>query len=536
MVKALFKLCLLALAPIFFLSLSNVLNPLRSSQERFLESFLTEVYISTLKRIEHELQGLSEPEIQLRFDEIVGNFGYDMYLKSFSELKINNKKQQRLREGEIVFVAEDGQVLAYKLNERELIILININKTEARDINLIARGPVYLIRQDLQGIESPIELSQALIQIQDSFGFPFALLSRKESEDQLLKYDGQDTGDGIFWFKDDNGDDVIHVELADLNDGSRVSIGPLNYQNYEWMGAVTSISLILIFTLFGLLLWVFPLWRDHKRLNKAAKDFGLGRLESRVKIRKSSLAANLGNTFNLMADNVQNLIRTNQNLTNAVAHDLRTPLARLRFATEIMALKDCSESEAERYRKTISSSIDSLDYLINQTLMHSRYNRAIDIKNFDYSCFAYVIHEEVEQFNFDHQDLKFVTHIDNDLAVSEQFIDDKALARALSNLLSNAVKHADSLIRVSYFVRDHFFYLQVEDDGKGIPSEDVQFILQPFSQLDNDERDLSNGHGLGLAIVNQIAKWHKGDVLITSSDLGGASVAIKIDSHIKSLE
>ena len=532
-IRAWLILCVLAIGPIFFLSLSNVLNPIRPISERFLESFMTEAYLGSIQKIEREIQKLPESERQDGLSRIDEEFGYDLHLVTLASLKVEDKKKQRIKQGEIVYIDKNGEVIAYRIEGTDLILTIDVELSDVGGIYRIARGPVFFIRKDLEGL-SEEEIINKLPQLEREYSLPFSLITKKESGLQMDKYKGKHVGDQIYWYQDEEGSDVLHFVLDNLESqgGKRLMIGPLNYQRYEWVGLTIFVGITVVLTLLCLLLWLLPLWRDHKRLNKAAVDFGLGRLESRVKVRKGSFSANVSQAFNSMADNIQNLIRTNQNLTNAVAHDLRTPLARLRFANEIMTLNNCSEEEIKRYRKTISSSIDSLDYLINQTLLHSRYNRAVDIKHFSKCRFASKIHEEVEQFSFDYEHLKFVTHIDNELAIKEQFIDDKALGRALSNLLSNAVKYANSIIRISYFVKNEYIHLQVQDDGKGIDLDCVDFILMPFSQLNNEERDLSNGHGLGLAIVNQIAKWHKGKVIIAQSELGGASVTLTIDSKM----
>ena len=202
-------------------------------------------------------------------------------------------------------------------------------------------------------------------------------------------------------------------------------------------------------------------------------------------------------------------------------------MASLRFAVEILTTSDgCSEEETERYQKTINRSIDSLDYLINQTLVHSRYSRAADLKLFKQTNFSEHILDEVSQYRFDHESLAFETNIDYFLRTTTQFMDAKSLGRALTNLLDNAVVHAKSIVRVSYFQEGDNVCLKVEDDGEGISEQDVQKVLQPYAQLGNRQREHSDNLGLGLAIVDQITQWHKGELLVIASELGGASVQL----------
>ncbi len=276
----------------------------------------------------------------------------------------------------------------------------------------------------------------------------------------------------------------------------------------------------------GVLIWVWPLWNDHKRLNVAAREFGNGHLESRAPVRSGSFSAELGSSFNRMADNIQRLIGTNQNLTNAIAHDLRTPLARLRFANIMLETGQCTAEETQRYQGAINSSIDALDYLIDQSLVYSRYNRSTNINQFRECKFSQEVIEEVEQYDFENDDIVFEANIDSQLINSCQYVDARALRRALTNLLNNAAKYANSYVLVSYFQTGNILAVKVEDDGIGIAEKDYSEIFEPYSQLGNAERSKANGVGLGLAIVRQIAIWHHGDIVIEKSPLGGASFTL----------
>lgn len=140
--------------------------------------------------------------------------------------------------------------------------------------------------------------------------------------------------------------------------------------------------------------------------------------------------------------------------------------------------------------------------------------------------FSFVIREEVERYSFDFDNMRFAVDIYKALDVNEQFVDPKALGRALSNLLSNATKYANSAVKVSYCRENDRLCLPVDDDGAGISPEDYEKVLEPFSQLSNNERNMDEGHGLGLSIASQIAKWHRGHLVIRRSDLGGASITL----------
>ncbi len=521
MLKALFKLLVLALLPLMFLLFSDKYNPVRMAGEWLQEQYMSSIYLGTMKHIAAQLDVISLEEQELVFNEIANNFGVDLQRIQLSELTTSTSKKGRLKDGELVFLNRDGAVVGYKLKNSDWVITAAAEETEVQDTYRLAKGPIYLLRQALLSVkESELDYEAALLQ--KEYGFPFKIIGKEVAEDKKSKTKIYQHND-VIWSLNENDNEIFYI---DLQNDKTLLIGPVEYGELELLAIVIYVVIFVFCVGLGLFLWLWPLWKDHKRLNESATAFGAGHLGSRVVIKKSSLAANLGKSFNLMADNIQSLISVNQHLTNAVAHDLRTPLARLRFAIEILDSGQCTSEERDRYKKTINTSIDSLDYLINQTLVHSRYNRSTDIKHFKESSFASRIREEVDQYSFDFEQIEFVTNVDNSLNTTKQFVDPKALERALSNLLSNAVKHAKSVVRVSYFKEGEHLCLQVDDDGLGIDEEHCEKILEPFSQLGNKQRSTSEGHGLGLAIVNQIAKWHKGTIVISRSDLGGASIKI----------
>ena len=112
--------------------------------------------------------------------------------------------------------------------------------------------------------------------------------------------------------------------------------------------------------------------------------------------------------------------------------------------------------------------------------------------------------------------------MDNELLNETFTVDYRALMRLINNLLSNARVHAKQTIKIQFYNYDSQCFLVVEDDGPGIDKSKWQDVFTPFTQLDNNQRDGSKGHGLGLAIVQQIAMWHKGEITVNRSQLGGA--------------
>ncbi len=296
---------------------------------------------------------------------------------------------------------------------------------------------------------------------------------------------------------------------------------------------VTSAIIGAFFVLvsLALVLWVYPLWRDLKRLVVTSTEFGNGVLSKRASTSKLSVISQLSDSFNQMADNIEQLIAGQKELTNSIAHDLRTPLYRLRFALEMMEDEDTPDLQRQKYRNTAHSSIEDLDHLINQTLLLSRYNRVADINHFSHCCFAEELLTEVDYFKLEHLNFNILFHCAPNLKDQQVFVDNKGLMRAVKNLMSNASRFAQSTITISFLIEEDEYKIRVEDDGKGIPNDQAEKIFEPFQQLNNDERNSDKGHGLGLAIVKQIMTLHKGNASVRQSTMNGALFELSWPIH-----
>lgn len=239
------------------------------------------------------------------------------------------------------------------------------------------------------------------------------------------------------------------------------------------------------------------------------------------------MISELSQTYNRMADQIEGMIHSQRELTNAMAHDLRTPLSRVSFAFEMLQASDITEEEQARYRQSIASGIDTLDHLIQQILALSRYSRVADLTQFREVCFAPSLVQEISQCRIEHPDLAIDLTLSPALSNAMMRLDLRAMQRLLNNLLANACRYAASHIQVSLTEQSNGYLLKVEDDGPGIPDADRRRVFEPFKQLNNEQRDVSNEHGLGLAIVHQIIQWHKGDVWVEDSSLGGACFCVR---------
>jgi two-component system sensor histidine kinase RstB len=526
MLKALAKLLVLLIIPVIFFIVSDSLNPIRSLANWVSQKQASLTYLGTFRKIDEQLSKAAKPDREKLFTSIATLFPSNLSLVNIEELSINDRIRDRLEKGKLAHLDTNRDVFAYKLKSIDnKVMTISVELSERETIYRFTKGPLLLAQKMLA--ETPEELIDAKTdELTQMLGYNVRIGKISDTPEAKSGLPFR-THKELSWFEYD--DDTLLFVLS-MDSQRSILIGPVSdslLRTTNLVAIVIFVVLLLLVFASALLIWLWPLWRDHKSLNKQARAFGAGHLASRVDIPKSSFAADLGNAFNQMADNIQQLIRSNQDLNNAVAHDLRTPLARLRFALEMMTASDCTALDQKRYEASMHTSINLLDQLINQTLVHSRYSQVPDIKQFRKVNFAKHIADEITQFQLNFDKLKFRTEISKALEATCQIVDDKAMRRALSNLLSNAVKFANKEILVRYYEHQGWLHLDVADDGIGIDVQHANQLLKPFVKAGDIRRPMASGHGLGLAIVDQISKWHKGKVVIDRSSLGGALVQIR---------
>jgi len=280
-------------------------------------------------------------------------------------------------------------------------------------------------------------------------------------------------------------------------------------------------SLIGLFLAVAVWFWVRPVWRDLETLRKTARALGEGNFERRAPEAKSRAFDLLTETMNGMAERIQRLIATQKELSSAISHELRTPIARMRFALEMLA-ETPEKEERERLWQMMEEDLDELDELIESSLAYSRFEREQPELHLTSVEFATWLEEEVDslriltrnlELSFDTSALPQGQRVELDL---------KSMPYAVTNLLRNALKYARTRIVVSAEVVGKNIRVHVDDDGIGIPSDERQRVFTAFTRLDRSRDRATGGHGLGLAIVRLVLEQHGGTAFADESPIGGA--------------
>ncbi|MFT4809629.1 MAG: signal transduction histidine kinase [Paraglaciecola sp.] len=271
-------------------------------------------------------------------------------------------------------------------------------------------------------------------------------------------------------------------------------------------------------------IWLYPLIKRLRRLRIAAKTFGEGDFSKRIHISSTSYIVDIENEFNRMAEKIETLVEDNKLLSNAVSHDLRTPLARLRFGIEALSETNKPETK-EKYIRHLSQDIKEMENLVSVLLDYAR----LDQKMINVERLPLNLNTLIEGCarNLTSSDSSAVSIDVSGLSKIQIIIDgnENYLSMLINNLLSNAQRYAVKQVQITTQQTAKNVFICVSDDGPGIAKEKRENIFKPFTRGENHSEQV--GYGMGLAIVARVAAWHGAQVAISqSNELGGAQFTV----------
>ncbi|HFI1592054.1 TPA: two-component system sensor histidine kinase RstB [Enterobacter hormaechei] len=295
-----------------------------------------------------------------------------------------------------------------------------------------------------------------------------------------------------------------------------LAVGPVPYLYYLHQMRLLDLALlgfIAISLAFPVFIWMRPHWQDMLKLESAAQRFGEGHLTERIHFDSGSSFDRLGIAFNQMADNINALIASKKQLIDGIAHELRTPLVRLRYRLEMSENLTSAESQA------LNRDIGQLEALIEELLTYARLDRPqteLHLSTPDLPVWLQTHIDDVQSVNPQRKLLTAITR------GAYGGLDMRLMERVLDNLMNNAMRYSESTLRIGLDLQGSQAILCVEDDGPGIEPAEREKVFEPFVRLDPSRDRATGGCGLGLAIVRSIAQAMGGSVRCEASELGGA--------------
>ncbi|MEW6981937.1 sensor histidine kinase [Colwelliaceae bacterium 6471] len=254
-----------------------------------------------------------------------------------------------------------------------------------------------------------------------------------------------------------------------------------------------------------------PLFKELDELLNAAKQFGKKPTLMTLNIGVRSSVYPLAVSFQKMSRQIMGLLTMNRDLSRTIAHELRTPLARIRFVNQ--ALVDVIEPS---YFKRIEQDIEEIDQLITAYLNFAKLENKEEIFNKRRRKFSTLMMKIEEKYKIYQGDVMISFNYQN----VECSFDAQHMSIALQNLISNAMRYAKTKINVTFTKENNICLLIVSDDGLGLVAEKVD-LFDAFVRQQNQKSD--KGFGLGLYIARRVAILHSGDLRVENDpELGGA--------------
>ncbi|MBO7042789.1 MAG: hypothetical protein J6W08_02890 [Alphaproteobacteria bacterium] len=248
--------------------------------------------------------------------------------------------------------------------------------------------------------------------------------------------------------------------------------------------------------------------RSIRRIAKAANKFGRGMDVPGFKPSGSSEIREAAAAMITMKERLNRYNKTRTDMLNAVGHDLKTPLTRMRLAVETDTAT----------KKDLLHNIDRMTEMVNGYLAFARGEMPEIEQAVELPAMLTRIARDAAQKK------KIVLNLpDNPV---QFYARPNALTSAFTNIIENAARFAKKTLQITEIDSADSVTVIIEDDGIGIPDDKKALAMQPFVRLDESRKESTGGTGLGLSIAQTAIENHGGEIFLENSDLGGLKVRV----------
>lgn len=327
-------------------------------------------------------------------------------------------------------------------------------------------------------------------------------------------------------------DDEARVITAIIGPDTVLHIGESLEEVEEYLDvffklfSILVISLIIVSTIIG---WLMARRAtiDMQEVTETAEEISSGSYDRRVQVKgRYKEIERLSATFNSMLDRIQSLLNSMKEINDNIAHDLRSPLARIRGIAEMSLLK---EKSIDAYKDMAVSTIEECDTLIgmiNTMLDITEAEAGVDGVEAEEFELVALIREACELFRpiTEEKKINLKTNLPESLTFKS---DRKKIQRIVMNLLENAIKYtpADGTVAIYATARNGEIRIDFEDTGMGISEKDLPHIFERFYRCDRSRSQ--DGVGLGLSLAKAYTESLNGTIQVESTLNQGSRFALR---------
>ena len=300
---------------------------------------------------------------------------------------------------------------------------------------------------------------------------------------------------------------------------------------------VISFLIIITSTAFVLMLWIYrSIIKPLNILRIATNQIREGDLDYSVESESGDEIGELCDDFEKMRIRLKQLIEDRlkyeediKELISNISHDLKTPLTAIKGYAEGLSdgVAD-TPGKKEKYLKTICAKANDMSVLVDELAFYTK----IDCNTVPYSFAQINLHayfdDCIEDIKLDLEvkNVEVVFHNEVDPSVLVM-ADAEQLKRVINNIIGNSVKYLDKkegIIQIRIRDKEEYVQIEIEDNGAGIPDEDIPYIFDRFYRADSSRNSRKGGSGLGLAISKKIIEDHSGRIWAESRPGEGTTV------------
>ena len=339
----------------------------------------------------------------------------------------------------------------------------------------------------------------------------------------------------------DDRDEEIRIAYGSIAPNMIIHIGESTEDKEEVMEIIliiSSILILLVVPIASVIGWFITRKAalDITAVSNAAIDIEKGNFDRKVNVNQQHDEIRvLANTFNSMAERIRILIAEMREMIDNIAHDLRSPLGRIRAISENTI--SSATISTEEYQSAAADTLEECDrliHLINTTLDVAEAEAGVSNAIRQNINLSKLVEDACELFEpaADRKNIKLSCNLDSDCKLMGERSN---LQRMLSNLLDNALKYTSSNGKVNVSLKRNTSHIdiKVSDSGIGIPKSAQQRIFERFFRVDHSRTN--EGCGLGLSFARAVARAHGGDIDLQSSPQEGSTFIVTLPLYVSTV-
>jgi signal transduction histidine kinase len=246
-------------------------------------------------------------------------------------------------------------------------------------------------------------------------------------------------------------------------------------------------------------------------------QFGEGDLAARVQTRRNDEIGRLGRSFNRTAERLERLIKSERRLLGDISHELRSPLARLKFAIKLARTSSDTNAALDRIERDVNRITSLVADIVEITLIEGDST----VREMGNVRLGEIVGEVVRDCSLEAQFRGSSIDVVGKIR-SEVTGDRELLRRAIENVLRNGIRYAPghSIIQLCMEEKDRDATITVRDQGPGVPEEALARIFDPFFRVEEARDTQCGGSGMGLSIAKRAVQLHRGEIIAENASPG----------------